>query len=203
MSKPSESELEQIVSQSTIKLRRIEANLRERYDIENKMIFWHSDELKHLLYRGWIRLKMPFGDEFILTGNPNHKDDETLVFDTSAIVFFQFYTKEEIERLFKLYKAWKSDGPVEITRFGSPNFKDIDKFCREMNQEIYYEATRIKGLGVEHVFEKYWLEMGGEAIQENDLLGKRMYFLGDFVNRWKENPDFWRHEYRRLLSGKY
>lgn len=154
----------------------------------------------------WMKLKcrdnnlpMPFiihGKEVLLIAN-NKVDvpSGSIAIDISDFMVFQFVTKEGLEKVFQVYKVF---GKCILNEFPDKQLDALIKYCNSMDGFILESANKCKEKNVIGIFEKIWKEMGSENIREDDLLGKRIQYYKEILDRYKKDKNSYLQEINDL-----
>jgi hypothetical protein len=190
-----------LIREAVTKIRLREQSLRKKHPVNDvSIIYWQTDELRHLLYKASLVMLLPNGEHVQWVGSKHcSRIGNFLMFDVDAMVAFQFVSREGFDNLLKTYTVFNENGMVRIHDFDAPGFKDIAIYCSRMDDCILGEAESLRSAGfTRDIFEKMWAEMGGDLIKATDFLGRRLGFLRDLVKRFKANKELWREEMIRL-----
>jgi hypothetical protein len=124
-----------------------------------------------------------FGREIVVSGDINYKDEKgRLVVDISDIVILQFAKQEHIDEIFKVYEVFRA----RIAKWPDPELDKIIDYCNRMDDKIREAFWKLKN-SEKDIFLKMWNEMGGDCIPKEDRLGRRICFIKDLVEGFKED----------------
>lgn len=127
-----------------------------------------------------------YGEEFIVTANPNYKVEGKLVFDIGDMLLIQYLTPKDFKYMTTVYKIF---GRVTVAKIDDKDFMDLKNYCDKMDRLILAAFWYCRKFGESDVLRKIWQALGGESIIKEDRLGRRVLFLSKLVEKYKRDKD--------------
>lgn len=99
-------------------------------------------------------------------------------------MLFQFTPPQDLEKILQVYRAF---GTCIISRFPDKELDELIHYCNKVDEQIVDFAHKCSEAKISNIFEKVWKEMGGDAIRQDDRLGKRIEYYKEILFRFKKN----------------
>lgn len=158
---------------------------------------WDIERIRFYHWKDHIEVlpESMFGREVVVTSDPMYEDNKGRpVVMLDDIVVFQFMPKNDFDVVISIYEKFKA----RLGNFSDPQFRRLLRYCSKMNVEISNAFFYLREFGYKDIFDKLWHVMGGESMEENDRLGKRIELIRDLIEKFKTDKEKWAPELERL-----